>query len=470
MFRRFSVNFALFSMGVDALLIGLTLLLSVYIRPLLSDLPFAAEINAPLQVPLLLYPLFSIAWVAILLLLSVYDGRRNLRVTDELAALTLGSVLACVSLAGTLYLSFREISRILFILFVILAYLALVSWRLIARLIFQLIKENTLSFRHVLIVGAGPVGRRLQEQVNLNPWLGLSVTGFLDDDRNKSATNPEILGSLAEARQVINRYPVTDVVIALPPRAYQKVSALAADLHDLPVKVLVIPDYFHLALHKAVVEEFAGLPMLDLRAPALNEYQRMIKRAFDLLVGTLLLIPTLPLMFLVAVTIKLDSPGPVIYKQRRVGENGRLFWMYKFRSMDVNADERLKEVVKYDMEGHLIHKHPDDPRVTRVGYWLRKTSLDELPQFFNILKGEMSLVGPRPELPLLVQQYEPWQRKRFAVPQGVTGWWQINGRSEKPMHLHTEDDLYYVQNYSILLDIYILFKTVWVVLRRKGAF
>jgi len=470
MFRRFSTNFALFSMGFDALLIGFSFYLAVELRPLLNDLSFAAEVLEPLQVPVLLAPLFSIAWVSILLLFSVYDGRRNLRITDELTSLSLGSMLASVSLAGTLYLSYRDISRILFLVFVILAFLFLVAWRLVARLLFQLNKEHNPSLRHVLIVGAGPVGRRLQEQINLNPWLGISVTGFLDDDRKKSESAPEILGTLVEARKVISRYPVTDVVIALPPRAHQKVNALVADLHDLPVKVLVIPDYFQLALHKAVVEEFAGIPMLDLRAPALNEYQRMVKRAFDLTVGTILLILASPLMAIIALLIKLDSPGPVIFTQQRVGENGKLFWIYKFRTMQDGADERLQEVIRYDEKGNLIHKLPYDPRVTRIGKFLRQTSLDELPQFFNILKGEMSLVGPRPELPVLVEKYKPWQRTRFAVPQGITGWWQVNGRSDKPMHLHTEDDLYYVQNYSLLLDLYILFKTVWVVLRRKGAY
>jgi lipopolysaccharide/colanic/teichoic acid biosynthesis glycosyltransferase len=138
--------------------------------------------------------------------------------------------------------------------------------------------------------------------------------------------------------------------------------------------------------------------------------------------------------------------------------------------MVIGADRMHQLVEQFDSTGKLIHKMPDDPRITRIGKFLRRTSLDEIPQIFNIIRGEMSLVGPRPELPYLVQMYEPWQHKRFAVPQGVTGWWQVNGRSDKPMHLNTEDDLFYVQNYSILLDIQILLKTVLVVLRGKGAF
>jgi lipopolysaccharide/colanic/teichoic acid biosynthesis glycosyltransferase len=175
-------------------------------------------------------------------------------------------------------------------------------------------------------------------------------------------------------------------------------------------------------------------------------------------------------MGLVALAIRLEGRGPILYCPMRVGENGRLFRMYKFRTMVVGADKLQARVTHQDDQGREIHKIPDDPRVTRVGRFLRRKSLDELPQIFNVIRGEMSLVGPRPEMPELVDKYEPWQRKRFVVPQGMTGWWQVNGRSDRPMHLHTEDDLYYVQHYSIWLDLQILFRTVWVALRGKGAY
>lgn len=470
MFRRFSPDFAVFSMFLDALLIAGALAGATYARPFLSQLPFAEHIPRPFQIPILLYPLFPLIWVLVLLLASVYDGQRNLRIWSELTNLTLGSFLATIALAGLLYLTYRDTSRLLFLTFAGTAYWCLVSWRLAYRLGYRWGVLQGVQPKRILIVGAGSIGHELEEQIHKYSHLGLTLVGFLDDDPGKRDTTPNILGNLDQAREVVINYGTDDVVFALPNWAYNRINKLVADLHDLPVKVWVIPDYFSLALHRATVIEFAGLPMLDLRAPALTDYQRMVKRIFDIVITTITLIPVLPLMGIIALLIYITSPGPILFRQKRVGENGKIFEMLKFRTMVTNAEELRYLVEKIDSEGHVLHKHPNDPRVTPIGRILRRLSLDELPQLFNVLKGDMSLVGPRPELPHLVENYEPWQRKRFAVPQGITGWWQVNGRSDKPMHLNTEDDLYYVQNYSILLDIQILIMTFWAVLNGKGAY
>jgi exopolysaccharide biosynthesis polyprenyl glycosylphosphotransferase len=301
-------------------------------------------------------------------------------------------------------------------------------------------------------------------------WTGLQLVGYLDDDPYKRSNGLPVWGALEDVRTVVERHQVDDVVLALPPEAHAQVNDIVATLHDLPVNVRVVPDYFSLALYRATVDDFGGIPMINLRDPALNDTQRLVKRLFDVVVGGILTLLLLPLMGIIAVAIKLDSRGPILFKQERVGENGRLFKMYKFRSMVSNAEELQVQVNHLDEDGHLIHKQEHDPRITRVGRFIRRWSLDELPQLFNVLKGELSLVGPRPELPWLVERYEPWQRKRFVVPQGVTGWWQVNGRSDKPMHLHTDEDLYYIQNYSLWLDLYILLKTPWVIVRGKGAY
>jgi exopolysaccharide biosynthesis polyprenyl glycosylphosphotransferase len=202
----------------------------------------------------------------------------------------------------------------------------------------------------------------------------------------------------------------------------------------------------------------------------LTPRQRLLKRIIDIVICSIILLFASPLMGAVILAVKLESPGPVLFKQRRVGEGGKIFNIYKFRSMVVNAEALQTTVNRVNAQGRVVHKHKHDPRVTRVGRFIRKTSLDELPQLFNVIKGDMSLVGPRPELPWLVDQYESWQRVRFLVPQGITGWWQVTGRSTRPCHLSTEDDLHYIGHYSIWLDVKILFMTVGTLLSGHGAF
>jgi exopolysaccharide biosynthesis polyprenyl glycosylphosphotransferase len=468
MLRRFSTNVAVFSIFLDGLLVALSLHLSIVLREWANPLPYVRDLPRQ-EIPLVLYVFFPLLWVVVLLVFNIYDGRKNIRVVDEFGSLTVACGMASVASAGILYFTFRDISRFQFGLFALLAFLILLSWRGIFRLTVYRKYARRVELRKVLILGAGSAGKRIGEQIQHESMYGLSVAGYLDDDLMKHH-NGIVLGDLNLARGLVRNQQIDDVVVALPMSAHQRLTQIIAELHDLPVRVWVIPDYFSLTLHKAGVFDFAGIPMLDLRAPALDEYQRMVKRAFDLVVCVLALPFTLPLMSIIAPLVKLDSPGPVIFRQQRVGENGKLFTMLKFRTMVSNAEALQKQVECKDENGNRVLKQPHDPRVTRIGKFLRQTSLDELPQIFNVLDNSMSLVGPRPEMPDFVEAYQPWQRKRFAVPQGITGWWQVNGRSDRPMHLNTEDDLYYVQHYSIWLDLQILARTVWAVLRRKGAY
>ncbi len=467
MMRRQSVNFTLFSMLLDGGVVFAALLLAERWRPWFNRFDWVAYQDVPQQVPGLFLVLFPLLWVGVLTLSTVYDPRRMLRLDALLSDLSLGALLAGGTLAGILYFSYRDISRLQFLLFWGLTYSLQVGWRLVERRAFLHRQSRPGVRRRVLILGGGSLGKRVAAQIESDPLYGLEVVGFLDDHL---PVQDRVLGSISQVAAVVRQQRVDDVVIALPTGAYGRINALVAGLHELPVKVWLMLDYYHLALYRAEMTEFADIPMLDLRAPALREYQRLIKRAFDLTVTLLLLPLALPVMGIVAVLIRLESPGPVLFRQVRVGENGRLFEMLKFRTMVEGAEQLQDVIARYDEQGRLIHKIPNDPRVTRVGRVLRRLSLDELPQIFNVLKGEMSLVGPRPELPALVEKYQPWQRKRFVVPQGMTGWWQVNGRSDRLMHLHTEDDLFYVQNYSLWLDIYILWKTVWAVLRGNGAY
>ena len=488
MLRTFSTQRIIGAFIFDILATMGVLLLSLKLRFHIGELPNQLQVilenfriptgivwkgaeSEALLMPQVLF-LVAIIWPLSFITFSVYDGKRCGTLIAELRNILLATTASTLALAGILYFSYRETSRLLFLIFFSLnlsiLILSRVTWWAYR---IRTAKHDPQKQENVLIIGAGEVGRQLQENISLDINTDLTVIGFLDDDPAIKISYPtEILGATDDVRDVVSHFNVQDVVLALPRRAYERVNQLVSELHDLPVRVWVVPDYFSLSLHKARMVEYANIPMLDLRAPALSDQQRTAKRIFDIFITLLSLVILLPIMIIIAVALKIDSPGPAFFKQKRVGENGRLFEMIKFRSMILDADEQLKNLLEQDKDGNLIYKRKEDPRITRVGKYLRRTSLDELPQFFNVLLGDMSLVGPRPEIPLLVEQYEPWQRKRFAVPQGITGWWQIHGRSDKPMHLHTEEDIFYVQNYSLLLDLKILFKTPIVVLRTRGAF
>ncbi|MGB9738679.1 sugar transferase, partial [Chloroflexus sp.] len=301
-------------------------------------------------------------------------------------------------------------------------------------------------------------------------WTGVQIVGYASDECDEPVALPR-LGSLNDLVTIVQRHRIDEVIFALPPAQYDRVVELSLLLLREPVMLHTVPTALDLVFARTPVDSVGGIPLVSLRESALTLSQRIVKRLFDIVVSFGLIVLLAPLMLVIALLIKLESPGPVIFTQERIGEHGRRFKMFKFRSMYIDADRRWHEVAKRDATtGKLIHKQKDDPRVTRVGRKLRRTSLDELPQLFNVLRGEMSLVGPRPEMPYIAAEYEPWQWQRFRVPPGMTGWWQVNGRSEKPMHLHTEDDLYYIQNYSFWLDLRILAKTLVVVWQGHGAY
>ncbi|MDW8215869.1 MAG: sugar transferase, partial [Roseiflexaceae bacterium] len=232
---------------------------------------------------------------------------------------------------------------------------------------------------------------------------------------------------------LVQQHQIDEVIFALPPAQHDRVVELSLQLLGEPVMLHMVPTALDLAFARTPVDSVGGIPLVSLRESALTPSQRIIKRLFDIVVSLALIVILAPVMLLIALLIKLESPGPVFFKQERIGEHGRRFTMLKFRSMYADADQRWREVAKRDeTTGKLLHKPKDDPRVTPIGRKLRRTSLDELPQLFNVLRGEMSLVGPRPEMPYIAAEYEPWQWQRFRVPPGITGWWQVNGRSDKP--------------------------------------
>ncbi len=471
MTQRREVNRAVILGLIDIALTLLALYLASWARYLI---PWGVRLPWPIvALPWPVYLMATLIWPFVLSLASAYAVRGHAfrQLSVELRSLLLGVGLALFALAGALYFSYREVPRRLFFYFGIIDLSLLMLARVTTYLLRRLARCNGRASR-LLIAGAGQLGEEIAGQIQCHgeDWR---LIGFLDDDSAKLGScvaGVSVLGSLSALEEVIQSERVDEVIFALPLRAYERLMQLVLNLERLPVEVSVVPDYFDLAFFRTRVDELFGFPLVRLRASAIEGGDWLAKRLFDLAIALPLLILCTPCLPLVALLIRLDSPGPALLRQERVGENGEVFKMWKLRTMVQNADELIQDVVQQTVDGQIVHKHPNDPRVTRVGRFLRRYSLDELPQLINVLKGEMSLVGPRPELPWLVEQYEDWQRKRFAAPPGITGWWQISGRSDHPMHLHVEDDLYYIQNYSIWLDLRILWHTVSVVIAGKGAY
>lgn len=466
MIRRGSLNYVLMSFLFDMLCTLQALSLAATLRVIY---PFDEKDLAFLHLPAPAILLTLLIWATTFVLFSVYDDQKTVRFIDEAQKVFIASLFSVLLLAGALYFSYRDIPRLFVVYFSILNVLLLIGWRVAARLLFHTF-GGSQRVRNVVLVGNNDLSREIAQTIGKYRWSGLNLIGVVDNHARGSVNGLPVLGDLSDLRAIVTARDVEEVVIALPYSEYEALSSICIALQSIAVNVRIVPNYLNLALHRATVESFGGLPLINMRDPALTRYQRLVKRSFDVLCSAVLILLTLPVIVAVAIAIRLDSPGPVLFRQKRVGENGRLFTMYKFRSMVADAEKRQAEVNRLTADGKLLHKSENDPRITRVGSFIRRTSLDELPQLFNVLLGDMSLVGPRPELPWLVENYEPWQHKRFAVPQGITGWWQVNGRSDKPMHLNTEDDLYYIQHYSLLLDLRILWKTAAVVMKREGAY
>ncbi len=431
------------------------------------DRPFSLVLlNEPLYFSYIaLIPVVVATWLAVFTALSIYDTQQIFDQYNRIQPILVAVTGAIFVLAGLAYFLFRDLSRLLFFYFYILDLIFLISWR---KLVFYFLNENLLQkwrpHHRILIVGEGQLAQDVKSAIETFAWSGLELAGFIKINGNSEESATDI-------KQHVNDLQIDEVIFALPPGYQSLLQKLVYQLQPLSVNMRLVPDVLNLVFVRATIEDFAGLPLIGLRQPAISVFDRLVKRLFDIAVAGLLATITLPISLLAALFIKLSGKGPVFYASQRVGEGGKIFKMYKFRTMVLDADQIETDLFVQQNGTIGLNKRPDDPRITTIGRLLRRTSLDELPQLFNILKGDMSLVGPRPELPWLVDRYEPWQYQRFAVPQGLTGWWQVKNRDKQQAYdVRVEDDLYYIHNYSLLLDMRIIWLTVEAILRGNGAF
>ena len=473
MLKRVGIRLGLVLLATDVILTALALSLAKHLR---LTLPIGVHLELPLAFGAGFYLLVPAIWALAFLALRAYDPARALSYSGDAQAVWSAVTWATLVFAGVAYLFFREFSRLLFVYFYLIDLAFLLTWRAILHRLLRLGLNRGLGEpRHVLVVGAGAVGQGLGQAIIGYRWTGLELVGYVDDAQaklGKTYAGRPVLGSLGSVAAVVTEYAIDEVILALPPRAQEQARQVIMALQELPINVRIVPDVFDLVFIRASVEEFAGIPLIGLREPAIEGADRIVKRLFDLIVSGLALVVISPLMLVSALAVRVDSPGQILFRQQRIGEGGRPFWMLKFRTMHMGAEEDERRLARETDHGPpAFVKQANDSRVTRVGHLLRRFSIDELPQLFNVLRGDMSLVGPRPELPWLVERYQPWHRKRFAVPQGMTGWWQVNGRSDRADHtLRVEDDLYYIRNWSLLLDVRILLMTIGTVIRGEGAY
>lgn len=365
-------------------------------------------------------------------------------------------------------------SRLMIIYVGVFAIVLLSLSRVIRRLIFARLRARGIGVQRALVVGAGEVGRAVLQTLIARKALGYVPVGYLDDNPDRGSTDLgrlRGLGELANLPDVLREHQVDVVIVTLPWRHQDKIYRLIETCQRAHVDVSIVPDLFQLNLRQVQVENVDGIPLMSVNARApMRVGGRVAKRVGDVL-AVVIAAPVWLLVFAaVAVAIRLEGPGPIFYIAPRVGQEGRPFGMIKFRSMIPDADKYRN----YLVQAHALDpRHPkikDDPRITRVGRFIRRTSLDELPNLINVFKGDMSLVGPRPPTADEVAHYEPWHRRRLEVKPGMTGLWQISGRSEVPFDEMCLLDIYYIDNWTIPLDLQILLLTVPRVLLRHGAY
>lgn len=430
------------------------------------------------QVDFWVYTPFALALVVVLPLSfrfsGVYPYRRGRSLVEETYAIATAVTVGVVVLITVgLFFSPLLYSRLIFLYFAFIATILLGLSRLAIQVARGYLRQYGVGVERFVLVGAGDVGRMVMRTVAARPDYGYQLIGFVDDNPAKGATDIgpfKGFGPVDNLPDVLERYEVDSIIICLPWQSHRVIQRLLRTCEQREVRALVVPDLFQLTKNQVYVDDFNGIPLISTRGVSIQGWNLILKRASDLVLGILGAVISLPLTLLIALAIKLDTAGPVLYSQTRIGKNGVPFRCFKFRSMVVGADSMRPELAQINEATGPLFKVRNDPRRTAVGRFLRRYSLDELPQLINVIRGEMSLVGPRPNLPEETEQYEEWHKKRLTVSPGITGLWQVSGRSDLTFDEMVLLDIYYVENWTITMDIGILLRSLPAVLRGRGAY
>ncbi len=429
-----------------------------------------ASFSTYLWLLLLIIPI----WLCILQAMGAYRELRVKTVNQTVVTVFRSCLLSILALSAVGFLfKLDYVSRSFMGLYFLNSFVLICFVRAVQIRCWRLMAKRDFFSRNILIVGTGRRAQAVIKSVRGHKEWGLHLVGLLDPDPvwvGKEVDGAPIIGALHDLPQILANHVIDEVIFVVPRNWMSLIEEGVLHCERVGVRATVATDLFNFRFAKAQTSEMDGIPLVSFQATPVGEWQLFIKRTADLVlaaVGILFLLPFFPV---VALAIKMTSPGPIFFRQTRCGLNGRLFTLFKFRSMVVDAEARQKDLLKHNEMSGPVFKITNDPRLTPIGKFLRKTSIDELPQLLNVLRGEISLIGPRPPIPQEVAKYEPWQRRRLSMRPGITGYWQINGRSEiKDFNKWMNLDLEYIDRWSLMFDMKIIFKTIPVVLLGSGA-
>lgn len=470
MLRQYSQFFSTLMFLGDLILVTAAWVAAYYVRFATPIVPLFHPQAAIPPLEHYLYLLIYIVpiWAVALRYGYQYHSRRTTTMAREIASLSKQMGFGMLALLAVTFLDRRySYSRFVFAYFAVFFLLGMAAYRLCFREVLQMLRRRGMNQRFVVIVGTGTLGRSVARRFIDHPELGFKILGYFTrrDDKVKSFVDGvEVVGAYDELGSFLKRFHVDQVVIALPMNAYGQMESVLRNIGDAPVDIRVVPDLLQYRTLRGSVEEFEGIPFINLQETPLVGWNQLLKRTLDVLLATLGLIVASPIMLGIALAVKFTSPGPVLYRQERMGLDGTTFTMLKFRSMRQDAEA----------ETGAVWASPEDRRRTSLGAWLRRLSLDELPQLFNVLRGDMSFVGPRPERPVFVEQFRqsvPQYMLRHKVKAGLTGWAQVNGwRGNTSLEKRIEYDLYYIEQWSLWFDLRIIAMTVWRGVTSKSAY
>ncbi|MEK6680785.1 MAG: undecaprenyl-phosphate glucose phosphotransferase [Nitrospirota bacterium] len=467
MLKKHSQFFKSLNFIFDIAIITFLWLFSYYFRFYL--LPMQPTENIP---PIREYIIFIVPiiliWGIVFNVFGLYRPRRlTSRVSEIYDIAKASSVSILFLIAVSFFLKRYDFSRVILVSFWISSIVMLSLERGLFREYLRFMRKRGYNLRYALVVGTGNLAQDIMKKIDLHPELGIKIAGFLKDKKEATADNKlqsKIIGNYTDINNLIREKNIDQVFIAIPLKEGEKLLEVLKSLEDEMIEIRVVPDLYQLAALQGGVEEFEGMFLINLQGSPLYGWNRVLKRGADIVFSLIAILLTSPLMLVIVAVTKLTSKGPVFYRQARMGLDGREFQMLKFRSMRIDAEK----------ETGPVWAKENDPRRTRFGSFLRRTSLDELPQFFSVLKGDMSIVGPRPERPVFIEEFRrkiPKYMLRHKMKAGITGWAQVNGwRGNTSLEKRIEYDLFYIKNWSLFFDLKIMWLTIWKGLISKNAY